>query len=448
MPKPRRFPSGFVCLAVLLCLAGLSRFAGAIDVDTLESSRAVAARELASGQLSAARDAYAKLMGEIPGHPGIQAPYAQSLVRLGRLEDAAAVYDQLLDEGFGAILIGDPDFAKLTAGSEYADLKRRAVAQSAPRALARTAFEIPEQKFIAEGLAFDPLTRRFFAGSTYLRKVVVREPDGRFRDFVPSADHGLLQVLGMKVDSARSRLVVVTATDAAHLANFKPADLGRSGVLIYRLSTGRFLQATWLPPGGKHLFNDLVLSQDGSAYITDSDEGRIYRLSADGGQLTAVTQPGQFLYPNGIDIDATGERLFVADVRGVFTVDLRTAAVQQLPQAKGISSVDLDGLYLHGDCLIGVQTLPNLERVVAFHLSRDHRRTVSQELLDSADPRLSLATEGVVVGEVLYFVARSFQDAVDEKGVIAEPQRTAPTPILAVRLPGCGGQEPGEHHVR
>jgi tetratricopeptide repeat protein len=420
---------------LLVCSLGLTACSRGIDVNSLEASRGTGDRELASGHYSAARAVYEKLLREIPGHPGIQLPYARSLVGLGLLREAAAVYREMLDEGFGVSLKDDPGFAKLVARPEYASLGARVEAQSKPQAAARVAFEIPEERFIAEGLAFDPRSGWFFASSTYLRKIVVRESDGHFRDFVGSGDHGLLQVLGMKVDSARSRLVVVTATDDARMVGFKPSYLGRSGVFIYQLPGGRLLQATWLASGGRHLFNDLVLGAAGEVYITDSDEGRIYRLSADGRQLTAVTAARVFLDPNGIDIEPQRHRLFVADVRGVSTVDLDTGAVKPLAQAKGISSVDLDGLYLHGDYLIGVQSLPKLERVVAFRLSVDHRRIVAAEPLDSVDPRLVVPTEGVVVGDELYFVARSFQDFVDAKGVIAEPQQTAPTPVLAVRLP-------------
>jgi len=426
---------GRVVRSVLICSLGLSACGRAINVDTLEASRATADRELSNGHYSTARVTYEKLLREIPGHPGIQLSYARSLIGLGQLTDAAAVYRELLDEGFGVIMVDEPGFSRLAGRAEYPALLARVKAQSQPQATARVAFEIPEPRFIAEGLAFDQRSGQFFASSTYLRKIVVREPDGRLRDFVPTADHGLLPVLGMKVDSARSHLVVLTASDDARMVDFKREYLGRSGVFIYQLPAGRLLQATWLPAGGKHLFNDLVLDADGEAYITDSDEGRIYRLSADGRQLRAVTPAGVFLYPNGIDIDAAQHLLFVADARGVWTVELATAAVKSLPQEMGISTVALDGLYLHGDYLIGVQNLPKLARVVAFRLSLDHQRIVSAEPLDSVDTRLVVPTEGVVVGEDFYFVAQSFQDAVDAKGVIAEPQGTAPTQVLTLRLP-------------
>ena len=239
----------------------------------------------------------------------------------------------------------------------------------------------------------------------------------------------------MKVDSARSRLVALTAADDARLIDFKPSDRGRSGVFSYDLATGRLLQATWLAEPGIHLFNDLVLTPDGGAYITDSDAGRIYRLSADGRQLVPITPLGALLYPNGIDFDPSRNALYVADLRGIFAVDPRTGRLRQLPCAKGISTVAIDGLYLHGEDLIGVQSIEGFDRVVAFRLSRNHARIESADPLENADPRLSMATEGVVVGDTLYFVANSHQDAVDEQGVIAAPEKTTPTVILSLDLP-------------
>jgi sugar lactone lactonase YvrE len=409
--------------------------AAAIDINGLEMARASAARELAAGHFEQARSTYEALSHDVPGYPSIQLGLADSLVGLGLSSEAEAVYRELIDEGFGGMVLDGNAFARLLEQPGYQDLKTRAQAQTVSNARAREAFEIAEQKFIAEGLAYDPRSRRFFASSSYLRKVVAREPDGRLADFVPSASHGLLQALGMKVDTARSRLLVITAVDDARLVHFHRRDLGRSGVAVYDLVTGRLERMTWLTEGGLHLFNDLVLTSDGSAYITDSDAGRIYRLSADAARLTPVTRPGALLYPNGIDIEPSERRLFVADLRGVYSLDLDGGELVAVPHAKTVSAVGIDGLYLHGDDLIGVQSFRKLDRVMVFHLSRDHRQIESAEALDSADPRLTAATEGVVVGDELYFIANSFQDAVDDKGFIAKPESTAPTLILALQLP-------------
>ncbi|MEO7205724.1 MAG: hypothetical protein ABI145_02825 [Steroidobacteraceae bacterium] len=421
-----------VIASLLICAAP---HAGAIDLKSFEAARASCQATLARNDFAGARTECEGPLREAPEHPSLQSRLAQSFVGLGRLSEAQAIFQNIIDEGFGGVVVGLPAFAKLAGRPGYDILKAQAAAQIAPIAPASQAFVIPERNFIAEGLAFDPGSGRFFAGSTYLRKIVAREPDGRLVDFVSSGDHGLLQVLGMKVDPSRGRLLVLTGTDDARIIDFKPTDLGHTGVLIYSLATGRLLRATWLRTHGEHLFNDVSLGRDGAAYITDSDAGRIYRLSSGGRRLTPITGAGVFLYPNGIAIEPALHLLYVADYRGLYTVDLGTGDVQRMPVAKAVSTVAIDGLYLHGNDLIGVQSLQGFDRVMAFHLSKDRRRIESADPLERADPRMSIPTEGVVVGDELYFVADSHQDAPDEKGVIAAPERTAPTTILKLRLP-------------
>ncbi len=420
-------------LAATLQLAWLR--ADAVDLDSYQAEYDRARTKLSHGDFAGARVGFERLLREAPEHPRLQLGLADCLIGLGRVAEAEAVFERVVAEGFGAALSDGPAFVSLNGRLRDPGLSKRAAAQAVPIAPAVEAFTIAEPKFIAEGLAYDPDSGRFFAGSTYLRKVIVRETDGRIVDFTPSADHGLLQVLGLKVDAPRGRLMVLTGTDDARLMNYRPSDRGRSGVLSYDLASGRLLRATWLEAGGIHLFNDLVLAPDGSAYLTDSDEGRVYRLSADGSRLTPVTRPGVMLYPNGIDLDLPRHVLYVAEFRGIFEVDLNNGAVKPMPHAESVSTVAVDGLYLHGSTLIGVQGVRGLERIMAFRLSRGRHRIESAEPLERADPRLNGATEGVVVGEKLYFIANSLQDTVDEDGVVGKAPEPGRVAVLALPLP-------------
>ncbi len=118
--KACKYSARRVVWSVLICSLELSACGHAVNVGTLEASRATADRELANGHYSAARVTYEKLLREIPGHPGIQLSYARSLIGLGQLTEAAAVYRELLDEGFGAVMVDDPGFGRLAGRAEYA----------------------------------------------------------------------------------------------------------------------------------------------------------------------------------------------------------------------------------------------------------------------------------------------------------------------------------------
>ena len=82
-------------------------------------------------------------------------------------------------------------------------------------------------------------------------------------------------VLGMKADPARGSLWACTADgDPATGAN----TARRSALFRFDLATGKMRQKIPSPPGGRHLFNDLAISSGCDIYLTDSEEGRVYRL--------------------------------------------------------------------------------------------------------------------------------------------------------------------------
>jgi sugar lactone lactonase YvrE len=417
-------------LICVLCIAGPGR---AITLASVDATLADARKAIEQRDYLRAKADYELLLKEAPEHPALQRGLARSLAGLGRKREAQNAFEAIIDEGFGGGIADDPAFRALDGLPGQARLAARAKAQTAPLAPAQAVFQIADPRFVAEGMAFDPSTRRLFVSSTYLRKVIARAPDGSVVDFVPSGDHGLLQVLGMKADVARGRLVVLTGADDPKYVGARPEEHNRTGVFAYELATGRFLSATWLGEAGDHLFNDLVIAPDGTIYITDSTAGRLYRFAA--GKLEALTPEGGLLYPNGVDLDSSRGLLYVADVRGVFVLDLSTRQLSRVAVGRGASAVSIDGLYFHRGWLVGVQNDVSPDRVAAFRLSADGRSIVSSKVLERADPRLDGPTEGVVVGDDLYFVANSNARFVDDTATVAADAAHHPVSVLKLRLP-------------
>lgn len=411
-------------------------WAGTGDAASLSSIQATVAdahQALEHKDFARAKDDYATLLADAPDHPAIQAGLARSLLGLGRDAEALELYGRVVEEGFGGGIAQDPAFIALAKSSGRGDLARRAEAQARPLIKARAVFQVPERDFVAEGLAYDPGTGRYFISSTNLRKVSVREPGGRVRDFIPTGDRGLLQVLGLKADPARGRLLVLTGADDNRYVQARPQDHNRTALFIYDLKSGRFRSAHWLGEPGDHLFNDLALAPDGSAYITDSTAGRIWRFR--GGRLEPMTPPEALLYPNGIDLDPARGIIYVAEIRGVFRLDLASGKLEPLAHSAGVSTVSIDGLYRRRGWLIGVQSGVAPERVAAFKLSADGRAITAWRALDQVDPGLSAPTEGVVVGDELIFVADSHMARLGEDGHVSKGASDRPVTIMKVGLP-------------
>ena len=299
------------------------------------------------------------------------------------------------------------------------------------------AFTINQPDLVPEGIAHDPVTRTFFVGSTYRRKIVAVGPDGAARDFTAEAQDGLMGVVGMKVDARRRRLWVASGDAGRNMPmkGMKPDGEGRSGLFEYDLGTGK-LAARHLLPGGraKHFLNDLVVDAGGRVYVTDSLEGSIYTVRS-GGRLERFVGPGRLPGPNGIAIAGDQRTLFVAARGGYRAVDVATRRVRALPGAAPYGSTD--GLVHHGGSLIAVQPWEQ-GRVVQRHvLSPAGDRIVRSSVLVADHPEHLQPTTGVVVDGELFYVANSqlqlFRSIVRPDGTFpALPLR--PIVVLRVRL--------------
>ncbi|MEU7600759.1 SMP-30/gluconolactonase/LRE family protein [Streptomyces sp. NPDC041003] len=212
-----------------------------------------------------------------------------------------------------------------------------------------TAFALPGAKVYPEGIATDPRTRTVYVGS-YADGTVYRARPGRAEAevFLPAGTDGRHTANGLRVD-ARGRLWVTDST---------------AGVAVYDTATGARIAHFEVAAGSTARFvNDLAVTPDGTAYLTDSIRGVVYRvtpqqLAAGSGVLTEAYDLAPVLRPrpaggfslNGIVSDRTGRYLLTVDmVEGeLFRIDLRTGAVRRVALTGGDLKA-ADGLDLSPD---------------------------------------------------------------------------------------------------
>ncbi|MFJ5775967.1 SMP-30/gluconolactonase/LRE family protein [Streptomyces sp. NPDC093094] len=230
----------------------------------------------------------------------------------------------------------------LTAGA--AALATAAVPAPARAAARITAVhELPGDRVYPEGIALDPRTGDVYVGS-YAEGTVYRARPGRrtAEVLLPAGTDGRHTANGLRVDPS-GRLWVTDST---------------AGVCVYDPRTRTLLARFDVPGGAPFFVNDLTVTADGSAYLTDSLRAVLYRVTpgdvARGGRgvLRVAHDLGGVLAPrpdgspfslNGIVTD--GRRLFVVDMIAgeLFRVDPATGAVRRVAL--------LGGDLLHGDGL-------------------------------------------------------------------------------------------------
>lgn len=274
----------------------------------------------------------------------------------------------------------------------------------------QVAFKIEERELIPEGIAYDPLARVFYVGSTYKRKIVSVDEKGVVRDFTGEAQDGLLGALGMKVDVKR-RLLWALSSNAGGAMPGKGLDrdcLGCSAVFKYDLRTGRLIKKYALSnKPDAHFLNDLTINARGDAFLTDTVSGGIYLISSMKDELELFLNLGQKAFPNGIDLSGDEKHLFVAAADGIRAVNLRDKSSRTLKFPDGVSPTVIDGLYFYKKSLIAIQPFAAQRKVVRYSLDEGADAITKVEVIEAEHTLFQQPTTGVIVGGDFYYIANS-----------------------------------------
>ncbi|WP_327285214.1 MULTISPECIES: SMP-30/gluconolactonase/LRE family protein [unclassified Streptomyces] len=251
-----------------------------------------------------------------------------------------------------------------------------------------TAFTLPGAKVYPEGIATDPRNQTVYVGS-YADGTVYRARPGRHTAevFLPAGTDGRHTANGLRVD-ARGRLWVTDST---------------SGVAVYDTASGKRLAHFEVPGAAPFFVNDLTITPDGTAYLTDSLGALVYRvtpaqLAAGSGPLTAAYDlhehltpyPGRTVSLNGIASDPAGRFLLAVDMIAgdLHRIDLRTGAISRVA-LQGGDLTHADGLDLAPDGTLRVaHNITNT--LTRWHLSPDGTRARLTRTI--TDPSLQIPT--------------------------------------------------------
>ena len=276
---------------------------------------------------------------------------------------------------------------------QFEALVAQARAATPPIRTSQPVFKIPEGDLVPENLAYDPAAREFFFGSTTKNKIVRCSSAGICKPFAT----GLGTVLGLKVDPVtRTLWATSNATNA-------------SGLFHYDIASGRIIRKFTLT--GPHVFNDLVVTQAGDVFVTDTRAGAVYRLRHTSGDLEILPGAEKLTAANGIALSLDETRLYVASFGdGISIVDPASGKTRPIARPPNVCLAYIDGLYAYRRSLIAIQNGPMTPRVVRLHLDSSGDRIVRLEVLERRNPIFDGVTTGVLTGRDFYFTANMQDD--------------------------------------
>lgn len=176
----------------------------------------------------------------------------------------------------------------LLAGCGGAPEPPPAAAEPEPAAVAPAAEMLPDVivaergGFIPEGVEYDMLNGRLLTGSLAEGSVFQIHGDGRVAALVTDAE--LVSSVGIEADEARDRLLVANSDRSV----FQGGGAGQAKLGVYNLTSGERvamvdLAAAVTDAGDDAVYfaNDVAVTDDGTAYVTDTRMSLVYRVGAD-----------------------------------------------------------------------------------------------------------------------------------------------------------------------
>lgn len=294
------------------------------------------------------------------------------------------------------------------------------------------AFELPGDRVYPEGITADPYTGDLYTGS-YEDGTIFKTTHGQrvAEEFLPTGADGRTQALGLEIDRSRRLWVIDAAT----------------GVAVYDVPSRRLLARFSVPGDSARLVNDLAITPDGTAYITDSLRSVVYRvtpgqldkardLDGDGAapltpafDLTGVLEPHApgTVTLNGIVAAPSGRYLLTVDMAGgdLYRLGLPSGAIDKVALRGGDMS-QADGMELRHGTLWAAHPIPEANAISRWSISSDGR--TARTTLRITDQALQLPTTLMRQHGRLYVVRSQF----DKGGPVGPGTPQLPFTIASV----------------
>lgn len=279
----------------------------------------------------------------------------------------------------------------------------------------QTLFTVDPRHRIIEGAATDG--SRIWVSSLVDRQILLCKRSCKPIATLPSG----LYPFAISWDASRKRLWV--AADCPPGVSFVKA--WERGALLGLDKSGRV--TTRIAPGVGTFHPGDVSASGGQVFVSDSQNGMVFRLTPNGLGLMAVVLPGIGKSGQGTALSQDGKRLLVADYsQGIGSVDLATFTRTLLPRQDGKPLRGIDGLVRCGSTYYGIYNGAAPGLLVSISLTTTGLK-FDQPL---GDVTLPDPTQIAYDGKRLLIVADSGWATIDKPGFV----RTQGTPVLAIPL--------------
>jgi sugar lactone lactonase YvrE len=416
-------------------------------------------------------------------------------MHLGHTAEAVKWMDKYAAMGLTYDVLTDDDLAPLAKEPMFKAVAARMRENIQPVSKAELVCTLPLPDMMPEDLTFERVSKQFVMSSIQhhtLYRVSLPQAGNQecaVAEIPLPEDAKHWPVLAVSSDATRKVLWMT----ASAMSGFPKVDDGRAALLAIDGESGKVLRRLDPATGSAAVLGDMSVAPDGTVYVTDSIGGGVYRVRGDlaAGKLEKIAE-GLFS-PQTPVAARDGKRLFVPDYpMGIAVVNLtgdvaqKSEAAQKSQveeQAKGrfiravqISTVEeqafrpasmpvkspgfspgdkaniqagtkleylrhppdvavtgLDGLYLSGDSLIGIQNGTQPARIIRYRLNHAQTEILSAEIIEQSTERLGEPTHVVEADGWFYITANVGWNKIDDHGTLKSGQHFTKPILLRFR---------------
>lgn len=405
------------------------------------------------------REILTEIGKELPGPtPNYLLRVASVEAHLGHNAEALAWLERYADMGLAYDVASDDDLKPLLAEPGWAKLAARMKEKTRTVMLTAQVCTLPIADLMPEDITFQRASGDFVVSSIRHRALFLLSLPKGFRLSLPKGfkpplpqaggkECGLNElpleeqakrwpVMAVSADPS-GNLLWMTAAAMPGFTGFPQEDEGKTALLAVDSASGKVLRRFDLDSGGPAVLGDMSVSRRGTVYVSDSRGGGVYRVRGTGETSRLEQLADGFHSPQTPVLARDGRRLFVPDYSvGIAVIRMGTGnknQVSYLAHPDDIAVTGLDGLFLAGDSLIGIQNGTEPERIVRFHLNHRQTRIMRAEVLEQSSERLGEPTHATAADGWIYVIANVGWDKVDDHGQLKQGQSFSAPVLLRFR---------------
>jgi len=355
-------------------------------------------------------------------------------------DDKTKAFDGLLSlqkKGLYYDIGNNENFANIKPFPVFDYIKDNFDANSSHFGIGTEAFSIDENNsaLLFESIGYDSNSKAFLLGNLRDGSIVKAKTGEDFTLLVEPATGGLKgpwATIDMAIDEESDTLWVASSS-ISQFSKLTKESAGLAGIFKYKLSTGKLIKSFLLPKNKRPSYISSVhLTQQGDLYFIDNISNVVLKIAKDSDQISLVFSSKKYTDMRNITVDDTGSILYISDSeKGIVILDLKKNEFYTIENIDTLLLVGITDLIYDDNGLIMIQSSFSPERVMRLLLDEEKLKIKYVFPIESSHPLFNSVSSGVVVDEMLYYIANSQTSKTNKFGGLLQGEKWGKMSIIS-----------------